>query len=151
MISAKYTSGRTIVVIVLLLLSGCASTRFGSQKEDVMMVTRRYVGDFMESRNSDHYSYFAPDVIWIKTTMDGHYGKIGVYSKAFNPVKYTEGDRLYVRRINYTHPGSEYEVVVLESSDENISYTVYGTNKNPDRKKAIDALFVPVIQETEDE
>ncbi len=98
----------------------CTLTKPSTQQEDEMFITRKYVGNFIG------YSYTQPDkladphLIWIKTTLEGTYGKISAYSKI---CRFQQGDRLYIRRV-YINRGGVWGdwVYQIESDIDNTSY-----------------------------
>lgn len=91
----------------------------GTIGEDELILTRKYVGDFIEYRHTGPENYDGPNLIWVKTSMENTYGKISAYGRQCD---FTEGDRLYLRRVFYS-PGitSGYWVYYLEN-DESVSY-----------------------------
>ena len=106
---------------ILLMVFGisCATTeRSGLLPEDKLLITREYVGNFVDYRHTKPSSFGDPHIIWIKTTRDTTFGKISVYSKK---CEFNEGDRIYLRRI-YTSPGVfRYWVYQIEN-DFSVSY-----------------------------
>jgi len=112
---------KRIYFFCLVVLAACATTtKQSSMQEDELILTRKYVGNFVEYRQYLPEKFSDPYLIWIKTTMDSTYGKISAYSQKceFNP-----GDRLYVRRVYYT-PGISlgYWMYQIESADNKIFY-----------------------------
>jgi len=105
---------------LVVLLSSCAVTNRPAVKEDQLLLTRKYVGDFVDSRYTGPEKFGDPHIIWIKTTMDSTYGKISAYSQKCD---FNKGDRLYIRR-NYYSPGSAfgYWVYQIESEDNKAFY-----------------------------
>ena len=98
----------------------CSVTKPTMLKEDELLITRKYVGDFIE------YSYVQPDrfsdphLIWIKTTLESTYGKISAYSKT---CKFQPGERLFIRRFYFNRGGVWGDwTYQIESDINNISY-----------------------------
>jgi hypothetical protein len=85
-------------MMVSCRLSNTSSTFLG---ENELLVTRKYMGNFLEYRQTGFEEFAGPSIIWIKTSMDSTYGKIAAYGKKCN---FNAGDRLYLRRI-YVTPG----------------------------------------------
>ena len=84
------------------MLSGisCASSnKSGLFPEDELFVTRKFVGNFVESEIIPPSYFGNPRLISITTTLDTLYGKILAYSKKCD---FLQGDRLYVRRVYQT-------------------------------------------------
>lgn len=105
------------------------------QEED-LIITRRYVGDFIEYRHTGPENYEGPNIIWVKTSLESQYGKISAYGKK---CEFSPGDRLYLRRIFYS-PGivSGYWVYMLEN-DSSVSYRA--TDLQHDREVLIKTWF----------
>lgn len=90
------------IIFFTLFIISCATTeRSGFLPEDELFVTRKYVGDFVDSRHTRPEKLGSPHIIWIKTTQDTIYGKISAYSQK---CEFVQGDRLYLRRA-YQSPG----------------------------------------------
>jgi hypothetical protein len=129
---------RNMVIILLILLSvSCVTTKRSSVGEDELVQSRKYVGNFIEYRQTESKRFGDPNLIWIKTTMSGTYGRMSAYSK---DCEFTVGDRLYVRKV-YMMPGgiSGYWIYQLESSDESIKYRL--SEYQYDKKKPIQTWF----------
>jgi len=92
---------KLIYFILPVILASCATTKQPAVKEDTMVLTRKYVGNFIEYRQHVPEKFGEPYLIWIKTTMDSTYGKISAYGERCD---YMKGDRLYIRRIQLS-PG----------------------------------------------
>jgi len=85
------------IIFLLFFVVSCATIeRSGLLPEDELFVTRRYVGDFLDSRHTKPGGFGSPHLIWIKTTQDSVYGKISAYSRKCD---FSKGDRLYLRRL----------------------------------------------------
>ena len=69
--------------------------------EDEFLMTRKYVGEFLDYRHTGPETSDGPNIIWIKTSMDKTFGKLSAYGKNCD---FTLGDNLYIRRIFYS-PG----------------------------------------------
>ncbi len=101
-----------------------------------MIITRKYIGDFIEYRHTGPENYDGPNIIWLKTTQEDRYGKISVYGKKCD---FAEGDRLYLRRKFYS-PGivAGYWVYLVEN-DSSVSYRA--TDLQHDREVLIRTWF----------
>ena len=104
--------------------------------EDELIITRKYIGDFIEFRHTGPENYDGPNIIWLKTTMENVYGKISAYGKK---CEFSESDRLYLRRVYYS-PGivSGYWVYYVEN-DTSVSYRA--TDLQHDREVYIKSWF----------
>ena len=106
-------------IFLMVLGTSCATTeRSGLLPEDKLLITREYVGNFVDSRHTKPSSFGDPHIIWIKTTRDTTFGKISVYSKK---CEFNKGDRIYLRRI-YTSPGVFGYWVYQIENDFSVSY-----------------------------
>ncbi|MDD3736615.1 MAG: hypothetical protein PHO11_05545, partial [Bacteroidales bacterium] len=125
-------------IMLVLVAASCSTQRksASSIQEESLMITRKYVGDFIEYRHTGPENYEGPNIIWIKTTMEEQYGKISAYGRKCD---FTEGDRLYLRRVFYS-PGivSGYWVYLLEN-DASVSYRA--TDLQHDREVLIKEWF----------
>ncbi|NMD02419.1 MAG: hypothetical protein GYA71_04020 [Bacteroidales bacterium] len=106
--------------ILFVLLVSCSTAVPFTGGEDQLMITRKYVGDFVESTYSAPSKASEPHLIWITTTLESTYGKIAAYSKSCD---FNKGERLYIRRI-LSDNGSvwgewQYQI---ESDRDNIKY-----------------------------
>ena len=123
--------------IILLLLASCASTKQSDIQEDSLIITRKYVGNFVEYRQHIPEKFGEPFLIWIKTTMDSTYGKISAYSERCD---FKPGDRLYIKRIQLSPgPVSTYWEYQIESDDNSVSYKL--SEFQHDRKNLIRNWF----------
>lgn len=126
-----------------MLLLGVMAISCGTQKkattgiaEEELILTRKYVGTFIDYRHTGPENYDGPNIIWIKTSMESSFGKISAYGRK---CEFTEGDRLYLRRTFYS-PGivSGYWVYSIEN-DSGISYRA--TDLQHDREVFIKTWF----------
>ncbi len=112
---------RLTFLIIMVLTVSCSALRKSPSAigEDELIITRKYVGDYIEHRQTGPENYDGPNIIWIKTTMENVYGKISAYGKKCD---FAQGDRLYLRRTFYS-PGivSGYWVYTIEN-DASVSY-----------------------------
>lgn len=129
---------RALLLMLVAIVASCSTTRKGTSgiAEDDLIITRKYVGDFIEYRHTGPENYEGPNIIWIKTTMENQYGKISAYGRKCD---FASGDRLYLRRIFYS-PGivSGYWVYVIEN-DGAVSYRA--TDLQHDREVFIKTWF----------
>ncbi len=124
--------------MLVALAAACSTQRKSASAitEDNLIITRKYVGDFVEYRHTGPENYEGPNIIWIKTTMEGQYGKISAYGRKCD---FAGGERLYLRRKFYS-PGivSGYWVYVIEN-DSSVSYRA--TDLQHDREVYIKTWF----------
>lgn len=128
---------KRFLIIGLTILASCASSKQSSLKEDSLVVTRKYVGNFIEYRQYIPEKLGDPKLIWIKTTMDSTYGKISAYSERCD---FNKGDRLYIKKIRLS-PGmiSTYYEYQIESDDNPSFYRL--SDYQHDRKNLIQTWF----------
>ena len=127
---------KKIFLLVMIILAYCATTK-QSVQEDSLILTRKYVGNFIEFRQHVPEKFGEPYLIWIKTTMDSTYGKISAYSDRCD---FEKGDPLYIRRTMVT-PGaiSSYWEYRIESEKPGIFYRL--SEFQHDRKSLIQSWF----------
>lgn len=104
-----------LILFMGIAISCATSNKSGMLPEDELFVTRKYVGDFLDSRHTDPGTFGSPHLIWIKTTQDTVYGKISAYSR---DCEFVPGDRLYLRRA-YQAPGMfGYWIYQIENEND---------------------------------
>jgi hypothetical protein len=116
----QYLRKIAVLMMVITVISCSLQKKAGSGfAEEELIITRKYVGDFIEYRHTGPENYDGPNLIWVKTSMENIYGKISAYGRKCD---FAEGDRLYLRRVFYS-PGitSGYWVYYLEN-DASVSY-----------------------------
>ena len=85
------------------------------------MITRKYVGLYMDYRQTGSETFSGTNLIWIKTSLESTYGKISAYGKK---CEFSVGDRLYLTRKYYSPGGvSEYWEYIIEN-DSSVYYRV---------------------------
>jgi hypothetical protein len=108
-------------LILTVLIASCTALRKKSAASDdgELVITRKYVGEFVDHRQTGPENYDGPNLIWVKTTMEYLYGKISAYGRRCD---FVPGERLYLRRVYYS-PGivSGYWVYYIEN-DVGITY-----------------------------
>jgi hypothetical protein len=104
--------------------------------EDEFLMTRKYVGQFIEFRHTGSEDSNGPNIIWIKTSLDKTYGKLSAYGKSCD---FKTGDKLYLRRIFYS-PGdvTGYWVYQIEN-DFSVYYRL--SEFQYDKKVYVETLF----------
>lgn len=124
--------------MLAVTIASCNPLRKSSSSvpEDDLIITRKYVGDFIEYRHTGPENYEGPNIIWVKTTLEDRYGKISAYGKKCD---FVAGDRLYLRKVFYS-PGivSGYWVYILEN-DSSVNYRA--TDLQHDREVFIKSWF----------
>ncbi|MGC1391907.1 MAG: hypothetical protein WA816_12800 [Bacteroidales bacterium] len=125
-----------ILVVPFVMPKKSADKTSGFVTEDNLFISRKFVGTFMDYRQTGPATFNGPNIIWIKTSMDNTYGKISAYGKRCD---FSVGDKLYLRRTYYS-PGvvSGYWVYQIEN-DSSIYYRV--TDFQHDKKVLVETWF----------
>ena len=100
----------------MCLTASCSSSKTSSSltEEDKLYVTRKYIGNFVSYIHTDPDHFGNPDLIWLRTSMDSIHGRISAYSKE---CAFSEGERLYLRRVQVDTGAEAYWVYQVENSD----------------------------------
>ena len=129
--------GTTQILIVPYALSSKTSKKPSQILiENKFFISRKYVGKFVDYRQTGPKTYNGPNIIWIKTSMDNTFGKISAYGKK---CEFSVGDKLYLKRTYYTLGGvSGYWVYQIEN-DSSIYYKV--SDFQHDQKVLVETWF----------
>ena len=113
--------------LLFLVISGltisCSMSNQPSSylKEGEFIITRKYIGDYIDYRHTGAETFSGTSLIWVKTTMENTYGIISAYGKK---CEFSIGDRIYLSRSYYSPGGiSEYWVYTIEN-DSSVYYRV---------------------------
>lgn len=130
-------TGTTQILIVPYPEPSKSAERKGSSvKEDELFISRKFVGKFLDFRQTGPKNDNGPNIIWIKTTMESAYGKLSAYGKKCN---FVVGDNLYLKRTYYNPGGiSGYWVFSIEN-DASVYYRL--TDFQHDRKVPVETWF----------
>jgi hypothetical protein len=104
---------------ILLMLSGisCVTTeRSGLLPQDELVITRKYVGNFVSYTNTSSSGLAAPHILLVKTSQDSIYGEISICSRR---CKFEPGERLYIRRGYQPNGRTGYWIYQIENEKEN--------------------------------
>jgi len=113
---------KLFLLILLPILFSCGTTKKYSSnvQEEQLIVTRKFIGNFID------YDHTSPDLvggenlIWIRTSVYNTFGKISAYGKI---CKFSVGDKIYLKPV-YPTPDKfgywEYEI----ENDNSVSYKV---------------------------
>lgn len=126
-----------VSLCIVLVIVKCSTIK--PLSEDSLVITRKYVGNYLDFRRAGEGGPLNPKIFWIKTSLDKEYGKIGVYARG--GMEFMPNDRLYLRRIYFQHMAVSKWTYQLESSDEKVFYNIYGTNMDSTRRSSLDRLF----------
>jgi hypothetical protein len=113
---------KLLFLLIMGLIISCSTTKKYSNRlqEDQFLVTRKYIGNFVDYRYTDPQLVGGNDLIWIKTTIYSTYGKISAYGKT---CKFSVGDRIYLRPTS-SSPGSYGNWVYQIENDSAVTYKV---------------------------
>ncbi len=114
------------LIIVIAILSACSVSESVMQEEQ-LMITRKYVGNLLDYRRVEGEGLLDPDVVWLKTTLESNYGKIGIYVKG--ELELDVNERLYLRRSHADTPGINQWNYFLESNSGEVFYRLHGAVK----------------------
>jgi len=109
-------------LMLLCMTASCSMMDKSSSviEEDKLYVTRKYVGNYLDYRHTTPDMYGNPDLIWITTTLDSIYGKISAFGK---DCTFTEGDRLFLRRV-LTTSGKDQKWIYQIENDASAYYMI---------------------------
>jgi hypothetical protein len=104
--------------------------------ENTLLISRKYVGKFLDYRQTLSKSELGPNILWIKTSMENVFGKISAYGKRCD---FLTGDKLYLKRTYYNPGGiSGYWTYQIEN-DSSVFYRL--TDFQHDRKIPVESWF----------
>ncbi|MCU0409297.1 MAG: hypothetical protein MUD02_10145 [Bacteroidales bacterium] len=129
---------KVIFITFLGILASCSSSKESSSglQEDEMIVTRKYVGNYVDFRKTGIETFSEVNLIWIKTSMDSIYGKFSAYGRNCD---FRPDDRLFITRSYYSPGGiSGYWIYRIENNSS-VSYRL--TDVQYDRKILSEKLF----------
>jgi hypothetical protein len=134
-----YTEMSTVQLLNIPYESQKKSAKRASEVviEDEFLLTRKYIGEFLDYRHTGPETSDGPNILWIKTSMDKTFGKLSAYGKN---CEFTIGDNLYLRRIFYS-PGdvSGYWIYQIEN-DSSVYYRL--SEFQYDKKVYVETLFL---------
>jgi hypothetical protein len=129
---------RLLFLVLMSIIISCSTAKKTSSilEADEILITRKYIGNFIEYRHTGPDTFDGPNIIWIKTTLDNTYGKISAYGKKCD---FSAGDRIYLKRSYYT-PGtvSGYWIYQVEN-DSSVYYRA--SDYQYDKKVLIQSWF----------
>jgi hypothetical protein len=113
---------KLIFLILICLTASCSISNKSSSslEEDRLIITRKYIGNFIEYYHTGPQIVGGKDLIWIKTTVYSTFGKISAYGKT---CRFSAGERIYLKPTNITPPefgNWEYQI----ENDSSVFYKV---------------------------
>lgn len=111
-----------IFFILIWLTTSCSISNKSSSKleEDRLIITRKYIGNFIEYYHTGPQIVGGKDLIWIKTTVYNTYGKISAYGTT---CRFSEGERIYLKPTNIAPEEFGYWEYQIEN-DSSVFYKV---------------------------
>ena len=104
--------------------------------EDELIITRKFAGSFIDYRHTGSDTNNGPNLIWIKTSLEGIYGKFSAYGKKCD---FRVGENLYLKRTFFT-PGQGAGFWIYQI--ENDSSQVYRlSDLQHDKKVLVESWF----------
>jgi hypothetical protein len=136
-----YTQMNTVQLLNIPFEAGKKSAKRPTEVviEDEFLMTRKYVGEFVDYRHTGPETSEGPNIIWIKTTMDKSFGKLSAFGKNCD---FIQGDHLYIRRIFYSPgdvSGSGYWIYQIEN-EASVFYRL--SEFQYDKKVYVETLFL---------
>ena len=113
---------RLLFISLMCLTVSCSTSNTSSStvEEDKLYVTRKYIGNFLSYFHTEPDHYGNPHLIWLETTMDTIHGRVSLFSKE---CAFSEGERLYLRRVQADKGADASWVYQVENSDS-VSYII---------------------------
>jgi hypothetical protein len=127
-----------LLISLLLVLGSCGILKKEStEDEEEFVISRKFVGTFIDFRYTPPEDIAGQHIIWLKTSLEGIYGKISVQGKKCN---FTEGERLYLKRTLYDPGiGAGYWIYHVENDSATVSYEA--TEFQHDKKVPVENWF----------
>jgi len=113
---------RLLFISLMCLTVSCSTSNTSSStvEEDKLYVTRKYIGNFLSYLHTEPDHFGNPHLIWLETTMDTIHGRVSLFSKE---CAFSEGERLYLRRVQADKGADAFWVYQVENSDS-VSYII---------------------------
>jgi hypothetical protein len=129
---------KLLYLLILSVLASCSTWKLfsPSTEDEGFFISRKYIGVFLDYRQTGPADLAGPNLIWIKTSMEDEFGKISAYGKKCD---FKVGERLYLRRILYDPGiGAGYWNYYIEN-DSAVSYKA--TEFQHDHKIFTETIF----------
>lgn len=83
-------------MFILLCLSCSTARKAGLTENDDIVVSRKYIGNYVGFKYSDPRDFGWPNTLIVKTSLDSLYGRIIIYS---HKCDFRPGEQLFIRKI----------------------------------------------------
>jgi hypothetical protein len=86
---------QNLLLLFIFLLSSCTAEKHlcPAYRADDLVITKKYIGNYIDYRHTGPEICGGTDLIWIKTTMTDSFGKISAFGKTCN---FRTGDKIYL-------------------------------------------------------
>jgi hypothetical protein len=113
---------RVLFLILLGTLISCSTAKRSSTylEDDQILLTRKYIGIFIDYYHTSPQIVGGEDLIWVKTTIYNNFGKISAYGKTCS---FSVGDKIYLKPIDST-PDKFGKWTYQIENDFSVSYKV---------------------------
>jgi len=113
---------RFLFLIILFIIVSCSAVKESSspRQEQQFIITRRYIGNFIDYSHTDPQIVGGKDLIWIKTTVYSTFGKISAYGQKCD---FKVGEKIYLKPTNtsqWEFGNWEYQI----ENDSSVGYQV---------------------------
>ena len=113
---------KLLLLALTVFLLSCSATRnvCPAYRSDNLIITKKYIGNFIDYRHTGPEICAGTDLIWIKTTATDSYGKISAYGKTCD---FRPGEKIY---LNSTYAGGKApgKFQYMIGNDSSVYYTV---------------------------
>ena len=126
-----------LILSVFLVSCGFLKNSTSPDDEEEFIISRKYIGNFLDYRYTAPEDIAGQHIIWIKTTMENAYGKISALGKK---CEFKKGERLYLTRTLYD-PGIGAGYWVYHVENDSSSYSYEATEFQHDRRIPVEKMF----------
>jgi hypothetical protein len=113
---------KLLFLILVSMIISCNTTKKSASilQEDQFLITRKYIGNFVDYCHTGPEISGAMDLIWIKTTVYNSFGRISIYGKKCD---FSVGDRIYLKPV-YSTPDNYGNWLYQIENDSSVIYRV---------------------------
>jgi hypothetical protein len=111
-----------LFLVLMGIFISCSTSRKTSSllQEEQILITRKYIGNFVNYCHTGPEIVGGKDLIWIKTTVYNTFGRISVYGKTCD---FSVGDKIYLKPM-YSTPGNYGNWLYQIENDASVIYRV---------------------------
>jgi hypothetical protein len=113
---------KLLYLTLIGIFFSCSTTKKTSSllQEEQILITRKYIGNFVDYCHTGPEIIGGRDLIWIKTTVYNTFGRISVYGKTCD---FSVGDKIYLKPM-YSTPGNYGNWMYQIENDSSVIYRV---------------------------